>query len=328
MGYVHFTAEQKQRANNVDLKDFLERQGEPLIRSGPEWRLKNDHSITIRGNRWFDHGSGEKGGLAIDFVRYYYGKSFVEAVSMLLGGEQGVGYSQSSPKEECPKVPFSLPPANSDMRRVFAYLLKTRLLERDVVTDFAKAGLLYESLETSKDGRCQFHNAIFVGRDKEGIARHAHKKGIYTSGSNYRGNLESSDPKYSFHWIGTTDRLYVFEAPIDMLSYISLNKWQWQQHSYVALCGVSSQAIYQILSDAPIIRTIHLCLDHDIPGVKAAMRIRDKLREDGYSEVQIELSERKDWNEDLKWLYGKESIPAEELKGMQIEFTIESQIPL
>ena len=74
MAYVYFTEEQKERANTVDLKDFLERQGERLLRSGPEWRMSSDHSITIRGNRWYDHGSGGKGGAAIAFVIYYYGK--------------------------------------------------------------------------------------------------------------------------------------------------------------------------------------------------------------------------------------------------------------
>ena len=31
----------------------------------------------------------------------------------------------------------------------------------------------------------------------------------------------------------------MFEAPIDMLSYISMNPHQWQEHSYVACCGTS-----------------------------------------------------------------------------------------
>ena len=34
-----------------------------------------------------------------------------------------------------------------------------------------------------------------------------------------RGNKPSSTPEYSFHWSGKSDRLYLFEAPIDMLSY-------------------------------------------------------------------------------------------------------------
>ena len=218
MSYVYFTEEQKERANSIDLVDFLQRQGEKMLPSGRDKRLSSDHSITVRGNIWYDHAI-EKGGLAIDFVKYFYGKTYPDAVSMLLDGEQGIPYIQSQKQEKEPSAPFSLPPKNRDMRRTFAYLLKVRYLDKQIVTDFAKADLLYESLEDSQDGTRQYHNAIFVGRDKEGVARHAHKKGIYTYGSSFRGNLTSSDPKYSFRWVGTSDTLYVFEAPIDLLSY-------------------------------------------------------------------------------------------------------------
>ena len=312
MAYVYFTEEQKGRANTVNLKDFLERQGERLLRSGPEWRMSSDHSITIRGNRWYDHGSGGKGGAAIDFVIYYYGKSFPEAVSMLLGGEQGETYRQSKKKEEVPRGPFTLPAANENMRRVFAYLLKSRMLDYEVVSAFAEKRLIYESLESSKDGSRQYHNAIFVGYDPEGKARHAHKKGIYTVGKSYRGNLESSDPRYSFHWNGKSSEIYVFEAPIDLLSYISLHKVGWRDHSYVALCGVGSQALFQMLQDHPELKKIHLCLDHDIAGLKAAERIRQSLAEAGYPDVELKLSTWKDWNEDIKAMRGVEAIPAEE----------------
>lgn len=59
----------------------LEIQGEKLLRSGRDKRLDSDHSITIRGSRWYDHGNGE-GGLAIDFVQYFYGMSFPDAVTL------------------------------------------------------------------------------------------------------------------------------------------------------------------------------------------------------------------------------------------------------
>ena len=111
MGYVYFTEEQKERANTVDLKDFLERQGERLLRSGPEWRMSSDHSITIRGNRWYDHGSGGKGGAAIDFVIYYYGKSFPDAVGMPLGGGRGRPIGRAKSRRRSQEVPLlCLPP--------------------------------------------------------------------------------------------------------------------------------------------------------------------------------------------------------------------------
>ena len=299
MPYVYFTEEQKERANSIDLVDFLQRQGEKMLPSGRDKRLSSDHSITVRGNSWYDHAI-EKGGLAIDFVKYFYGKTYPDAVSMLLDGEQGIPYSQS-------------------MRRTFAYLLKVRCLDRQIVTDFVRADLLYESLEDSQDKMRQYHNAIFVGRDKEGVARHAHKKGIYTYGPSFRGNLTSSDPKYSFHWVGTSDTLYVFEAPIDLLSYVSLHKEGWKQHSYVVLCCVGSKPVFQLLQDFPNMKKIRLCLDHDIPGMKAAERIKKQLLEMGYGDTETDLSQYKDWNEDLKALHGQLAIPAEELPGNQQE---------
>ncbi|RAZ93380.1 hypothetical protein DK853_40575, partial [Klebsiella oxytoca] len=62
MPYIHFTEEQKLRAASVDLAEFLRRQGEKLIRSGPEYRLASDHSITVQGNEWYDHAVKEGGG--------------------------------------------------------------------------------------------------------------------------------------------------------------------------------------------------------------------------------------------------------------------------
>ena len=290
-GFVYFTDEQKQRANAVDLEDFLTRQGEKLIRSGRDKRLTSDHSITVRGNRWYDHAA-EEGGWAIDFVQKFYGRSFPDAVTMLLDGEQGQAYRPSEQRQPEPPKPFALPEANKDMRRVFAYLTQTRCLDREVVSAFAHAKLLYES--------AQYHNAVFVGCDADGIARHAHKRGTYTQGEPFKGNVDGCDPRFSFHHKGTSDTVYVFEAPIDMLSFISLYKQDWQQHSYVSLCGVSEHALLQLLADAPQVQKIGLCLDNDKAGLKARERLIGILSEHGYGNVFSLLPQQKDWNEDLQ----------------------------
>lgn len=60
MPYIYFTDEQKLRANSVDLERYLLQNGEELIRSGPEKRLKSDKSITIRGSEWFDHAQADQ----------------------------------------------------------------------------------------------------------------------------------------------------------------------------------------------------------------------------------------------------------------------------
>lgn len=290
-GYVYFTDEQKQRANAVDLEDFLTRQGEKLLRSGREKRLDSDHSITVRRNEWYDHAS-EKGGLAIDFVQMFYGRSFPDAVTMLLNGEQGQGYRPSEQRRPEPPKPFALPEANRDMRRVFAYLTKTRCIDREVVSVFARAKLIYED--------AQYHNAVFVGVDADGIARHAHKRGTYTQGEPFKGNVDGCDPRYSFHFTGQSDTVYVFEAPIDLLSFLSLYQKDWQRHSYVSLCGVAEHALLQLLTDNPQITKIGLCLDNDKAGIQARERLKGILSEREYGNVFSLFSRQKDWNEDLQ----------------------------
>ena len=212
MPYIHFTEDQKLRANSVDLVEFLRRQGEKLISSGQDKRLTSDHSITVHGNEWYDHAA-ERGGHAISFVQNFYGLTYPEAVTRLLNGEQGEVYVPAEKKEKKPPKEFALPPSNQAMRRVYAYLLQQRHISREVLSAFAQKGLIYESRELSIDQTKVYHNAVFVGFDERGVARHAHKRGLYTQGKSYRGNIEGSDPRCSFHWVGTSDRLYVFEAP-------------------------------------------------------------------------------------------------------------------
>lgn len=300
MGYVYLTDDQKQRANAVDLEDFLTRQGEKLLRSGREKRLASDHSITVRGNEWYDHAA-EKGGCAIDFVQMFYGRSFPDAVTMLLNGEQGQAYRPSEQRKPEPPRPFVLPEENHDMRRVYAYLTKTRCLDREVVSAFARAKMLYED--------ARYHNAVFVGFDKEGVARHAHKRGTYTQGEPFKGNVDGCDPRYSFHYTGQSDTVYVFEAPIDMLSFLSLYQQDWQRHSYVSLCGVADYALLQLLEENPQVKKVGLCLDNDKAGLKARERLTGILAEKGYGEVFSLLPRQKDWNEDLQAMRDQMTIP-------------------
>lgn len=309
--YIHFTEEQKLRANKVDLVEFLQRQGEKLLPSGREKRLASDHSITVRGNEWYDHAL-EQGGLAIDFVQNFYGLSFPEAVTKLLGGEHGELYSKVKERKKIKRKPFVLPPKNSDMRRVFAYLIKNRHIDRNVVSFFAKQKLLYESCEQSKNKTKEYHNAVFVGYDENGVPCHAHKRGIYSHGNGFKGNIESGNPCYSFHYTGISNRLYVFEAPIDMLSFITIYKnIHWQEHSYVALCGVSEQAMLKILEINSNLNHVLLCLDHDAAGIEASEKFQDLLSKKGIKCSRL-LSKCKDWNEDIKESFNLSAIPSEE----------------
>lgn len=282
--YIHFTEEQKERAATVDLEYFLRQRGEKLLSSGRDKRLASDHSVTIRGCQWFDHDS-RQGGNAISFVRFFYNRTYPEAVTMLLDEM----YLCAPKAAEEPPKPFALPPVNSDMRRVYAYLVKHRNIARDVVAHFARKKLLYED--------AKYHNAVFVGTDETGVPRHAHKRSTNSSGKAFRLNVESCDPRYSFHHVGSDGSLYVFEAPMDMLSYITLHPVDWQRHSYVACCGTSIQPVEKMLERMPQLDTVLLCLDNDEAGHAASQRMKTQLEKN--HTVKRLTPEHKDWNDDL-----------------------------
>ena len=181
------------------------------------------------------------------------------------------------------------------MRRVYAYLISRRGIDRDVVNAFAYRQMIYESAE--------YHNAVFVGFDSNGIPHHANLRGTGAE-STFKGNAPGSIPEYSFHWTGSDDRLYLFEAPIDLLSFISLHKDNWRSHSYAACCGVGDRVLFQMLRDNPNIQIVCLCLDNDEAGQAANNRIAEKLRTQGI-QTEILVPTHKDWNEDL--LFPEES---------------------
>ena len=288
--YISLTDEQKRRANAVDLEDFLLRRGERLIPSGHDKRLASDHSVTIRGSEWYDHEI-RQGGRAIDFVRMYDGCSFQEAVTKLLNGEQGQAFRPAKERKSEPPKPFALPPVHHSMRRVYAYLMKQRHIDRDIITHFARAGTLYEDAE--------YHNAVFVGTDEHSVPRHAQKRSTNSCGRAIKLNVEGSEARYSFHHLGDDGDLYVFEAPIDLLSYLTLHPENWQHHSYVACCGTSYEPVRWILTRMEAPQMVSLCLDHDNAGDQGCERMAKQISSEFGFPTRRLVPEQKDWNEDL-----------------------------
>lgn len=111
-------------------------------------------------------------------------------------------------------------------------------------------------------------------------------------------NIEGSESIHSFHKNGTDKSLYVFEAPIDLLSHITLYPYGWLEHSYVACCGTSIQPVLERLRQNPKLDTVYLCLDNDDAGNDACDRMRDALEDMGL-DVERLTPRRKDWNDDL-----------------------------
>ena len=309
MPYIPFTEEQKVMANFVDLEQFLRMRGEKLERVGREHKLiyydgsgKHD-SITLRGSTWFDH-KNQVGGGAIKFMQEFYDMDFQTAVHELLGQTiTPLSYAPSKAvvHEEKTKE-FKLPEANSNMHRVFAYLIKQRFINPEIISFFAKQHTLYEDK--------QHHNAVFVGLDENGVPRQASKRSTNSFGKTFRITCEGSDTRYSFSHFGKSEKLFVFEAPIDMMSFLTLYPQEWQKNSYIAMNGVYENAVLTALKNHSNLSEVILCVDNDEGGIEAVDRLRDILTENGYPNVKWLAPKFKDWNEILKAKNGAEFLPA------------------
>lgn len=276
MGY---TQEQIDRANQVNLEQFLRSQGEQVIKSGNEYRWKRHDSLTIRGNKWLRH-SQSKGGYPVEFVMEFFGKTFPEAVLVL------TGEAPADNSVEAPSSDFRLPPRNRYIERMMAYLCQRKIPEK-LVQEFYKEGLIYED--------AQRHNIIFVGKDEAGIPRYAHCKGTNDS---FRMDVLGSDKSHNFAYRSDGKSLFVFEAPIDLISFIALYPKDWKTRNYLSLGGVGAKALDGFLSQRKDTETVYICTDSDKAGNDAVNRLLKSIPE--HMMVIRLIPCDKDWNEVLK----------------------------
>ena len=310
MPYIHFSEQEKQMANEADIVSYLHSIGERTEKHGSEhWWEAPSGKVSIKGSDWYSQYERVGGG-PIGFLQKFYGMKYPDAVRSLLGQNAGqeIVRTPRQPTKEKEKKPFAVPPKHTDMRRVYAYLTGERMIDREVIRNFEHKGLIFEDAD--------HHNAIFVGVDENGVPKHIQKRAT-NSGSSFKGNADSSNADYSFNYVGTSEKLFVFEAPIDMLAYITLFKQNWEQHSYVALCSTAECAAVRMLKSYPHLTNVYLCLDHDSAGIEGAYRLADILHELGDYSVWRAMPKYKDWDEDLKALRGREAIPSSEHQGIE-----------
>ena len=202
----------------------------------------------------------------------------------MLIDEEGEGRQKSC---LAPSPDFRLPEKSETNETVIKYLTEIRRLEKDLVEEWIAGGNIYEEKK--------HHNVVFVGRDADGIPRYAHCRG--TGGIKYRGDVAGSDKSYGFCHRGEDNQLFVFEAAIDLLSFIQLFPKDWKKRSYLSLGGVSSVALMTFLSERPQITSVFLCLDNDHTGNEACEKLAGEIP-DGYRVIRLKPA-RKDWNEIL-----------------------------
>lgn len=281
-------------------------------------------NITQSKNKWYQF-STQKGGNVINFVMEFQGKSFQEAVRILCGEDiqnnlSGFSHSQQNIEKPSEKEKLVLPKRNDNAQRVFAYLVKTRRIDPEIISKMMKEKKIYENDK---------HSCVFVGYDENNEAGYASVRSTYTMGNAFKGDVKNSNKKYSFTMNGKSNTVYVFEAPIDAMSHASLVKLgsgDWSQDWRISLGGISDQGLSQFLSTHKQIKNICFATDNDEQGEAVlndtynpdgSIRSKgyiNKYKDMGYN-VHREKSNNKDWNEDLTEI--KEMIEKAELEQSQ-----------
>ena len=209
---------------------------------------------------------------------------FVEAVEILTG--QALADWKPSipaPKKDEPKV-LLLPPKNKDCDRVTEYLFG-RGIDYSLIQECVADGTIYESAD--------YHNAVFVGKDKDGTPRYAACRG--TMGS-FRLDASGSDKRYSFRLLADkpASSVHLFEAAIDLLSYATYLKCEGKDYkgeNLLSLSGVYQPkkelkdstipiALSTFLKANPQIKTLYLHLDNDNTGRRCTAALKVLLQKD------------------------------------------------
>ena len=279
-----FTAEELAIAKSVDLTAVAASLGYTVKKIGRYHTLKEMDSIRIYNRtNWFrwsrEHEKGKNGGSQIDFLRVFANMEVKEAVFWLLdfSGYRRDGdwekksanvYVEKKHIMEEKKKPFVLPAPAWNNDCLYSYLTGDRALDRHTVDYFVSCGLIYEERS--------HHNIVFKGNDVQGKTRFASMRGVSDhEGKGFKCDVAGNDKNYGFNiWYGQSDEVMVFEAAIDLMSYVEI------RGDYVtdklALGMLSDAPLATFLEEHPKIGRITFCLDNDEPGRKAAEALMEK----------------------------------------------------
>lgn len=288
----YFTDDQINKANQVNILSYAQSKGYALKKiSSKSYKIPGYGGLFIESDgskwNWFSKGIG---GGAIQFVMELEGKSWAYAVKELLGDQYEDSIITCKTKND-PKGPLELPEKGDTYKHLFAYLIRTRKLDHEIVIALVEAKKIYEDT---------YKNCVFVGFDEDKKTAYASVRSTRTTGETFRGDVKNSDKSCPFYYEGKSSTVCVFESPIDLMSYLSILKMHGIDkfnHHMISLGGVSDKGLEKFLNQHQEIKTIMLCLDNDQAGNEACNQIQNKYS-DKYKIVR-HAPKNKDFNEDL-----------------------------
>lgn len=284
MGYV--TREMIDRAKKMDLLTYLQTyEPQELVHFGGNTYCTREHdSLKISNGKWCWFSRGIGGKTALDYLIKVKELPFTEAVERIVGRaaeRPSVFHARAQPEK--PKT-LLLPPKSNSNTRVIAYL-KSRGIDGGLIEQCIRSGQLYESLP--------YHNAVFVGMDRNGTPRYACLRGI---GTDFKGEATGSDKRFSFALpaTGESRMLCVFESAIDLLSYATMAQaggLSWRsQHLLSFVDGIK---YHRTEKDYHDMRTVSdtLCREYNLSVIQRPQAGKSKH----YGEWRAEQEQRPTW---------------------------------
>ena len=241
-----------------------------LVKNGRTDYYHRDHdSLHFSNGKWYWWSQGKGGTSALDYLIIVEGYEFKEACNYL-SELMNVSAPVTTYYHPKPTKSFELPIKDKNNDLVIRYLCEIRKIDKVIVENFISKGLIYQS--------ANFKNAVFVGYDKDKPA-YAFKRSIF---KNFKLDHAGSNKAFSFNYKNTSsNELHVFEAAIDLLSYMTLLKMDemdYTEFNYLSLAGASDKIAAKSEADIPIalkaylernpnIKTIIFHLDNDEVGI-------------------------------------------------------------
>lgn len=313
----YYRSQRERIVKSVPITDYAESQGYHLVRKGRYYALKEHDSVRIDPDRnWYwrnsESGTGTsigKGGSVIDFAMNFKNISAAEAMKELKsylgeswsGSESQVKMAAKNPVEQ-EKKRLQLPEPADNMHRVYAYLIKTRGIDPDIVNQFVRSKNLYQDVH----GNCVFVSYDVKDDGSTGEPVFACMRGTNTY-KKFIGDVYGCDYKKGYFVEGNThsDKLIITESVIDAMSVMSVLKQNYLDHRsfhYLPMAGVGKEECISKKISQKGIREVYLALDNDSAGRKAAEQIKEHLMEQGMQEQRIHecFPDAKDWNEEIQ----------------------------
>jgi len=288
--------EEVDKIKQLSIVDFCDKQGIELKKSGRYYSLKEHDSLVIDTQKNnFVWNSRQKNGDIINFVQEYYNVDFKKAIEIITNKDikeiTSSAYKEYQEKtislEEIKKSFDSDLVKNKDMRRVYAYLTKTRNISAETVNEFVSKGLIIED---------ERHNLTFKMKDKEDNIIGVVKKETGYIKLNYI-NTHSDIKGFSFVTKGKNpDKLFFFEAPLDLMSFYEMNKDKLKNSILVSMQGLKHNCIIENMKYYGI-NDISVCVDNDDGGKKFINFIKEEFKDNN---PKFFIPKSKDWNEDIK----------------------------